>query len=76
MDWFRFLNTIYTLNIGTLKPCTILGRKFSISPFYYLLMCLNTVDQDQMLHSAASDLGPQCLLKYVCPNTDGKYGIQ
>ena len=32
----------------------------------------NSVDPDQMLHSAASDLGLECLLKRsgaVCPNT-------
>ena len=31
----------------------------------------NTVDADQMLHSAASDLGLQCLLRHVCPNIMG-----
>ena len=34
----------------------------------------NSADPDQMPHSAASDLGLQCLLKSVCPNTLGKYG--
>ena len=28
-----------------------------------------TVDPDQMLHSAASDLGLHCLFRPVCPNT-------
>ena len=32
----------------------------------------NSVDPDQMLHSAASDLGLHCLLKHVCLNTPGK----
>ena len=35
----------------------------------------NSVDPDQMLHSAASDLGLHCLLRYVCPNIDCCYGI-
>ena len=30
----------------------------------------NSVDPDQMLHSAASDLGLQCLLWPGCPNTE------
>ena len=34
----------------------------------------NSVDPDEMPHSAASHLGLYCLLKPVCPNTYGKYG--
>ena len=34
-----------------------------------------SVDPDEMLHSAASHLGLHCLLRPVCPNTYGKYGI-
>ena len=34
----------------------------------------NSVDCDQMPHFAASDLGPHCLCRYVCPNTKSKYG--
>ena len=34
----------------------------------------NSVDPDQMLHFAASDLGLHCLLRHVCPNTEGYYG--
>ena len=33
----------------------------------------NSVDPDQMPHSAASVLGLHCLLRPVCPNTYGKY---
>ena len=35
----------------------------------------NSAGPDQMPHSAASDLGLRCLLKPVCPNTLGYYGI-
>ena len=31
----------------------------------------NSVDPDQMLHSAASDLGLHCLQRCICPNTSG-----
>ena len=34
----------------------------------------NSVDPDEMPHSAASDLGLLCLLRPVCPNTYGKCG--
>ena len=34
----------------------------------------NSVDPDQMPHSAASDLGLYCLLWPVCPNTSSYYG--
>ena len=33
----------------------------------------NSVDPDQMLHSAASDLGLHCLQMPLCPNTYGYY---
>ena len=35
----------------------------------------NSVDPDETLRSAASHLGLYCLLRPVCPNTYGKYGI-
>ena len=34
----------------------------------------NCVDPDQLLHSAAADLGLHCLLLPICPNTYGYYG--
>ena len=34
----------------------------------------NSVDPDQMLHFVAFDLGPQCLLRPVCPSTYTKHG--
>ena len=36
----------------------------------------NSADPDQMPHFAASDLGLHCLLRPVCPNTSGYYGIK
>ena len=36
----------------------------------------NSVDPDQMLHSAASDLGLHCLQMSICPNTSGYYGTR
>ena len=35
----------------------------------------NSVDPDETPRSAASHLGLYCLLRPVCPNTYGKYGI-
>ena len=33
----------------------------------------NSVDPDQMPHSAASDLGQHCLQRPTCPNIQGYY---
>ena len=33
----------------------------------------NSVDPDQILHSAASDQGLHCLLRTVCTNTSQKH---
>ena len=66
--------TVLTLNIGTSQLLTIFVLKFK-NPFYYLLKpknceCVaNSVDPDQMLHSAASDLGLHCLQRPVRLNT-------
>ena len=35
----------------------------------------NSVDPDETPRSVASHLGLNCLLRPVCPNTYGKYGI-
>ena len=35
----------------------------------------NNVDPDETPHSVASHLGLYCLLRLVCQNTYGKYGI-
>ena len=64
-----FIFTIFTLIYHTCP-------KIWNSPFFYLLMCLkycccmaNSVDLDQMPHSAVSDLGLYCLQRSICPNT-------
>ena len=36
----------------------------------------NSVDPDQMLHSAVPDLALHCLLGPFCPNIQGYYGSQ
>ena len=35
---------------------------------------VNSVDSDQMSHSAVPDLGLHCLLRPICLNTSGYYG--
>ena len=35
----------------------------------------NSVDPDETPRSAASHLDLHCLLRSVCPNTNGKYGM-
>ena len=61
--------TVFTLSIWIIYLLTILVLKFE-HPFYYLLMCVktaggvaNSMDPDQMLHSAASNLRLYCLLR-------------
>ena len=39
----------------------------------YCCMYGKQLDPDQMLHSAASDLGLHGLQKPICPNTEGYY---
>ena len=69
-------NCIYPEYGDTLTPyhtCSIIRKGFC-----HNLMCLkiteqlvNSVDPDQTLHSAVSDIGLHCLLRLVCPNTSG-----
>ena len=52
----------------------------SLTILFYLLLktdgwVANSVDPDQMPHTVASDLGLHCLLRPVCSNTKGYYGI-
>ena len=35
-----------------------------------------SVDSNQTVHSETSGLGLHCLLRPVCPNTQGKYGTR
>ena len=59
-----------------------MGTVFTLtSKSYYPILCLkiarqvaNSVDTDEMLHSAASHLGLHSLLRPVCPNSYFKYG--
>ena len=34
----------------------------------------NSIDPDETPRSVVSHLGLHCLLRHVCPNTNGKYG--
>ena len=61
---------------------TIIVLKFEQVHFYYPLMCVklgewvaNSVDPDQMLNFAASDLVLHCLFLSIRPNTKGKYDL-
>ena len=52
-----------------------------MSTIYFPMLCLkiaawvaNSVDPDEMSHSAVSHLGLHCLHRSACPNTYGKYG--
>ena len=56
--------------------------KIWTSTIHYPMLCLkiagwvaNSVDPDEMPRSAAPHLGLNCLLRPVCPNTYGKYGV-
>ena len=64
------------LNIGTPQLFTICKNLLHYL-FMYLKYCWmsSNVDSDQMLCSMASDLVLHCLVRHVCPNTKGYYGI-
>ena len=56
--------------------------KIWTSTIHYPMLCLkiagwvaNSVDPDETPRFAASHLDLYCLLRPVCPNTYGKYGI-
>ena len=63
----------FTLNIHSLALYLIfLFNKFILLPVSECNMAewvANSIDPDQMLHSAVSDLGLHCLLRSVCLNT-------
>ena len=72
---------IYPKYSDTSTPYHICSKIWA-STVYYPMLCLkiagwvaNSVDPDEMLRSAGSHLGLNCLLRPVCPNTYGKYGI-
>ena len=72
---------IYHKNSDTSAPYHICSKIWT-STIFYQMLCLkvagwvaNSIDPDEMPHSAASHLGLHCLLRRVCPNTYSKYGI-
>ena len=78
-----FINTyrIYPKYSDTSTPYHICSKIWT-STIHYPMLCLkiagwvaNSVDPDETPCSAASHLGLYCLLRPVCPNTYGKYGI-
>ena len=72
---------IYPKYSDTSSPNHICSKIWT-STIHYPMLCLkiagcaaNSVDPDETPRSAASHLGLYCLLRPVCPNTYGKYGI-
>ena len=72
---------IYPKYSDTSTPYHICSNIWT-SKIHYPMLCLkiagwvaNSVDPDETPRSAASHLGLYCLLRPVCPNTYGKYGI-
>ena len=60
--------TVFTLSIATPHLLTILVLKLGI--VRPIAVCIaNSVDPDQIPHSAVSDLGIHCLQRPICPNT-------
>ena len=72
---------IYPKYSDTSTPYHICSKIWT-NTIHYPMLCLkaagwvaNSVDPDETPRSAASHLGLYCLLRPVCPNTYGKYGI-
>ena len=72
---------IYPKYSDTSTPYHICSKIWT-STIHYPMLCLkiagwvaNSVDPDETPRSAASHLGLYCLLRPVCLNTYGKYGI-
>ena len=79
---WRFYYCIYPKYSDTSTPYHICSKIWT-STIHYPMLCLkiagwvaNSVDPDETPRSAASHLGLNCLLRPVCPNTYGKYGIE
>ena len=75
--WYR----IYPKYSDTSTPYHICSKIWT-NTIHYPMLCLkiagwvaNSVDPDETPRSAAYHLGLYCLLRPVCPNTYGKYGI-
>ena len=72
---------IYPKYSDTSTPYHICSKIWT-STIHYPVLCLkiagwvaNSVNPDETPHSVASHLGLYCLLRPVCPNIYGKYGI-
>ena len=81
--WFIacVLYRFYPKYSDTSTPYHICSKIWT-STIHYPMLCLktagwvaNSVDPDETPRSAASHLGLYCLLRPVCPNTYGKYGM-
>ena len=76
VEYQLILITLFTINTETPNLLIILVLKFEIVHsttswcVQNIAVCFaNSVDPDQMPHSAASDLGPHCLQRSIGPNT-------
>ena len=69
-DPVPFISIPYLPYVGTSYLLNILGLEFEIvhSTTLLYVYVANSVDTDQMSHSAASDLNLHCLQMPVCPN--------
>ena len=79
--WIVLLYRIYRKYSDTSTPYHLCSKIWA-STIHYPMLCLkiagwvaNSVDPDETPRSAASHLGLYCLLRPVCPNIYGKYGI-
>ena len=63
------VDTEMTLSIGTPYLLNIHVHVLKFEIVYLIYCCMaNSIDPDQMLHSAASDLGLHCLQRPIWPN--------
>ena len=75
----RKYNSLYDSKYRIYPICS----KIWTSTIHYPMLCLknagwvaNSVDPDETPRSAVSHLGLYCLLRPVCPNIYGKYGME
>ena len=80
-DTYHNVYRIYPKYSDTSTPYHICSKIWT-STTHFPMLCLkiagwmaNSVDPVETPRSAASHLGLNCLLRPVCPNTYGKYGI-
>ena len=79
--WLIAMYRIYPKYSDTSTPYHICYKIWT-STIHYPMLCLkiagwvaNSVDPDETQRSAASHLGLYWMLRHVCPNTYGKYGM-